>query len=856
MKKISLNVYLFSKKKKRDDYAYWRTKAEILEDLGDIYRVDLNQNLIFYKTALDIFIKLEMLQDQADVFLKIAQISRNKQNIEEAEINYQKLLELNKRIQLVRRNSYISSTIYFYLQFGKCNQAEKVGDDFQLTMPFNLLDISNCYRNNTQYSEAKKAIKKAVELADANNKLIFLQHQFSLYKDLGEFKEAKKLGEKILQDYKKTKADFSDIVYYLGVIEQKNNPAEAVNFYQQALLLAKKFGNKKLEAQTFGNLMNTFQSLKNPYFAIFWGKKSVEKYQELRKEIKDFTKQQQTDFLKSIETTYRQLADILIEQGRFFEAEKVLDLLKEYEYNRFIRGAETDNEINNFITLPTSPKDLEIIKEFDKIAKDIVAIGVEVEKLESEKNTLGDKFTGQKQLDDKIKSLELANQAFRIWLENTQSKFIKETKNKETGEVIKEDKNHKDYIDSDSSFQSKLKKWGEDTVLIYTLLNDDRYRVILTTPNTRTAYESEIKAEDLNKKIFKFREQLRNKSVDPKEFAIKLFDILFPREFKKALKKANAKTLLWSLDGTLRYIPLSALHDGTDYLVKNYQNVVISPLSRQKISEPTDNKWKVLGFGVSDPATVELEVEAQEQDKKIVSKKIPISFRKLPNVLTELKNLKDIWGADTYSDEQFSLEQMKTSLGASQKYNVLHFSTHFYLGGDDKSSFMLLGNNQMLTVRQFSTIYQFDFDDYELVTLSACETAFDGIENLELRAKKQSQNNGVEFDSLSKIITRRSAKSALATLWKVDDEGTAVLISRFYQIKKDKPELTKSEALQLAQRDLLDGKIKSSGNGCAGRNSDPLCLTDDCPQKFTCDPKAPFSHPYYWSPFILIGNWR
>jgi CHAT domain-containing protein len=66
--------------------------------------------------------------------------------------------------------------------------------------------------------------------------------------------------------------------------------------------------------------------------------------------------------------------------------------------------------------------------------------------------------------------------------------------------------------------------------------------------------------------------------------------------------------------------------------------------------------------------------------------------------------------------------------------------------------------------------------------------------------------------------------------------------------------MNKAEAIRLAQKEMIDGKIKASGksNGCRAENFSAGSKKDE----FKCDPNAPFSHPYFWSPFVLIGNWR
>jgi CHAT domain-containing protein len=79
-------------------------------------------------------------------------------------------------------------------------------------------------------------------------------------------------------------------------------------------------------------------------------------------------------------------------------------------------------------------------------------------------------------------------------------------------------------------------------------------------------------------------------------------------------------------------------------------------------------------------------------------------------------------------------------------------------------------------------------------------------------------------------------------------------MTEFYRIKKSNPTMNKAEAIRLAQKEMIDGKIKASGksNGCRAESFSSGPKKDE----FRCDPNAPFSHPYFWSPFVLIGNWR
>jgi CHAT domain-containing protein len=153
----------------------------------------------------------------------------------------------------------------------------------------------------------------------------------------------------------------------------------------------------------------------------------------------------------------------------------------------------------------------------------------------------------------------------------------------------------------------------------------------------------------------------------------------------------------------------------------------------------------------------------------------------------------------------------------------VHIASHFKFNADGNSndSFLLLGNGKFtkLTIAQIAAIPNF-FAGVELLTLSACETAI-GDE-----ASRRQDDQGVEVESLAVVAQRKGASAVIASLWEVADVSTSKLMQNFYQCHATATATTKAAALRQAQLDLL---LQTNGE---------------------------YSHPFYWAPFVIIGNWQ
>jgi len=605
---------------------------------------------------------------------------------------------------------------------------------------------------------------------------------------------------------------------------------KALEYYNQALLLSRTVGDKSNEANTLDNLEFYWNGVDNSRVAIFYGKQAINVYQELRLNIQGLNKDLQRSYLKSIEKSYRYLADILIAGGRIAEAEEVLAMLKEEEFFAYLRRDDkVAADLKGKISL--SPDEKKSFADYEKFADDITRTAAEFGALDAKRNALplGESLAAadQKQYDALKQKYDAAIVVF--------GKFLNDLK-------VKFGTNDKRVAIVESDTQGILKRLNQShTVIISTIIGEDRLNLIVTTADTQRAHTVDIKAADLNKLITEFRAVVKEPSVDPRPLGKKLFDVLFPAALQKDLDGIKADTLVWSLDGTLRYVPMAALWDGKQYLVERYTNAVLTLASRDKINaETTDRaKWLALGVGVSKPYQNfnALPAVPQELCSVIADPKkkefCNTSGSKQTGVIAGLM----------LPDNEFTLQSFENNLG---KVPVVHIASHFSLNaGDETDSYLLLGGAE----RRFSlvSLKKTRLDKVELMTLSACNTAMTAGDN----------SSGVEIEGFGALAQNQGAKTVLASLWAVADDSTRDLMMEFYSRLEANPKIGKAEALRNAQIALLNGKYKSED--ATKRRGTEIIKSGGKTQtlmSFTKDVNAPFAHPFYWSPFILFGNWQ
>ena len=581
---------------------------------------------------------------------------------------------------------------------------------------------------------------------------------------------------------------------------------KAVTYFVQALAVSREVKDRTGEAAELAGLMDVWQSAGQPALAIFYGKQAVNTVQSIRADIHGLGQDLQQSYLKGNERPYHTLAEILIAQGRLAEAEQVLALLKQEEYFRYIRrDAEEASTLKQRADL--TPDEAEWEKRYREIAGRLMAIGSEHGDLLAKHSLTADQ---QKRLEQVEQDLTAGNQAFQQFLGDLNQHFSAKPAMARSIDSLRETQ----------AIMEPLRELPSGTVAIFTLIGDDRLYAILRTPDAQKAFQYPIAAADLNAKIAAFRQVVQDPDLDPRPLAQELYKILLG-DLAADLRQARAQTLMWSLDGALRYVPLAALYDGKQYLVEQYRLSVMTLAGSMNLKDHPAAKWRAAGFGVTRDFA---------------------DAPALPSVSSELQGIFRVLGGEIKLDDQFTQQSLRQTL--LKRYPVVHIASHFHFQpGDETKSFLQLGDGGHWSLADVKTSVNL-FGGVQLLTLSACNTGL---------------GDGAEVEGFGTLVERQGAKAVIASLWPVEDQSTSLLMQELYRIRESSRGETKLEALRQAQLELLRGGVNAPPAGERGRRNTGgvPAATAAPPQtpRFRAAPGAPFSHPFYWAPFFLMGNW-
>ena len=306
--------------------------------------------------------------------------------------------------------------------------------------------------------------------------------------------------------------------------------------------------------------------------------------------------------------------------------------------------------------------------------------------------------------------------------------------------------------------------------VIYPIILPDRLEVILSVPQQPLRhYATSLSASQVENTLEQLRQTLETRtSQEFLPLSQQVYEWLI-RPAEADISKSKVETLVFVLDGSLRNIPMAALHDGKQYLVEKY-GVALTPGLQLLDPQPLKRgELKALTAGLT---------EARP------------GFPALSNVALELNQIKSEVSSTVLLDQKFTSTALQNQIN-SVPFNVVHIATHGQFGSTAAETFILTwdsrinidGLDSLLRVRDQNPRRS----AIELLVLSACQTVA-GDRRAAL--------------GLAGVAVRAGARSTLATLWNVNDEATVPIMSQFYQ-ELTNTTITKAEALRRAQQALL-----------------------------------------------------
>ncbi len=338
----------------------------------------------------------------------------------------------------------------------------------------------------------------------------------------------------------------------------------------------------------------------------------------------------------------------------------------------------------------------------------------------------------------------------------------------------------------------------KDAAVIYPILLEDQISVIVSLPGAKFTdnlryFKTDIRREEVERLASDLRTGLHQGNTG--KFTLPRLQKIYQwlvAPVKDELVRSNTKTLVFVPDGALREIPMSALHDGKQYLIEQY-SVAITPGLQLLSPKPLSNqKLEALVAGLTEARS---------------------GFSALPAVKSEVENIQKELPTEVLLDRNFTTAKFENSISKAT-FPIVHLATHGQFSSRKEDTFILTSDGQLKVADLSSVLQSVDLSkqrSLELLVLSACETA---------------QGDPQSTLGLAGIAVQSGARSTIATLWRVNDEASSQLMEVFYGelAKVNQTGISKAEALRRAQIAILkDQKYKQQ--------------------------------PFFWAAYILIGNW-
>ncbi len=385
------------------------------------------------------------------------------------------------------------------------------------------------------------------------------------------------------------------------------------------------------------------------------------------------------------------------------------------------------------------------------------------------------------------------------------------------------------------------------TAVLYPVLLADRLELLVETADGITRHRSPLEPREVRDTAAQFARLLRAGQEGYLAPARQLYDAVL-RPVQARLAAASVRTLVVVPDGALRLVSFGAFHDGERFAIERFAITTATGMSMTNTLAGQGQRGVLLA-GMSDPGPVVDKLGAGLVARILAPQQPPAGAARglaatrttralgasrvatrsaadvlrevtasprllrdalsLPGVDREMRAIAALGPARQLLNESFTVQGFSRAAESGQ-YAIVHVASHGVFGGSADTSY-ILAYDDLLTLNGLQALLRSDAfrrNPVELLSLSACETA---------------EGDGRSPLGMSGAAIKARAKSVLGSLWPVADEAAVGLMQRFYDGLL-REQATKAQALQRAQVALL---------------------------------RAPeTAHPFFWAPFILIGNWQ
>jgi tetratricopeptide (TPR) repeat protein len=675
-------------------------------------------------------------------------------------------------------------------------------------------NLGLAYYNLGQYQEAinyhEQSLTIAREIGDLQGEANSLGNLGLAYYDLSLYRKAINFHNQYLaiaQEIGDRRGEANSLGNLGNAYNSLGQYQKASNYHEQSLAIDREIGNRNGEASDLNNLANTHENLGDPELAIVFYKQSVNVRESIRGDLRSLEPTLQQSYADTVAFTYRNLANLLLQQGRILEAQQTLELLKIEELQQFTRASYQSGKLHY------DPAEQPVVDAHDSL------INLSAKIYHCTHDREPPPHCNQNLYDQQIQ------------LENHYNTIVQTFET-----TIRQNRHNDDQFYDPNALSSDalaLVNTQPGTVLIYPVVLEDKLWLLWTaTGGVAGTIEVPVTLGELSCTVQEFRtflqQQIPSSVCDGdrppslRAAAQQLYDWLI-RPIDAELAQNQIQHLIFAQDRVTRYIPMAALHDGDQYLIQRYTiaTVLSAALTdtQQTLNALPDRTTLGMGLNRAVPGFRALPAVAQELDA-IVRTDDP-------------SDSQGVYPGQVFLNDQFTWESLKNNVRQSR---ILHLATHAeFVPGTKQDSYLVLGTGEKLSIANLESL-RTQLQKLHLVVLSACQTALGG-----------EAQDGTEIAGVSSyFLGQNKAETVLASLWSVDDGGTGLLMERFYELLAT-GEMTKAEALRQAQLSFLQGA--EAGQEENPRSSFERVMVDGG----VIEPNTP-AHPYYWAPFILIGN--